>query len=167
MAKTHLLQAVCAVAMLASVPALAQRPEAGATGPNGAPNPEMNQSAAPGNNGANSTSMAPADTSGSPGAMGDHASMDNQSTHRSAMQHPMRGMHGKSEMSQDAAVDQLNDQSLQAARSGQAFNGSSSGGMSSPGAMSNPGASSGGSGSMNDMSGGSMSGNGTTGSGTK
>ena len=40
MKKTHLLQAVCAVAMLAATPALAQRPEAGMTGPTGAPNPE-------------------------------------------------------------------------------------------------------------------------------
>lgn len=62
--------------------------------------------------------------------------------HRSTM------MHGKADTSQDSSVDQLNEQSLQAARSGQAFNAGGSGNTSMQG----------GSGSMNDMSGGSMTG---------
>ena len=56
-------------------------------------------------------------------------------------------MHARNGGSQNGEVDRLNDQSYQAARSGQAFNGSAPGDMSTPS----------GSGSMNDMSGGSMS----------
>jgi hypothetical protein len=84
--------------------------------------------------------------------------------HRSAMGTHSRHMMSSSrtDTSQNAAVDQLNDQSLRAARQGQAFNatgggmqgGGSSGTMNdTSGSMNNP------SGSMNDMSGGSMSGN--------
>jgi hypothetical protein len=49
-------------------------------------------------------------------------------------------MHGKTDTSQDAAVDQLNNQSYRAAQQGQAFSGSgASGGMTAPGTGSAPG----------------------------
>jgi hypothetical protein len=84
------------------------------------------------------TDTAPASTgAGSSGTMSTHS-------HRSAMAgHSTKMMHGKSDSSQDAAVNQLNDQSYQAAQRGQAFGTSNmgSGGMTS--------------GSMNGMPGGS------------
>jgi hypothetical protein len=152
MAKTRLLQAVCTVAILAAAPAFAQtNMPTGDTAAGGAANNPTAHEAMP-----NST-MAPADRMGSPngsmGGMGSHAAMDNHSTHRTAMAHTPGAMHGRSDASQDAAVDQLNEQSFQAARSGQAYNGGGSGGMTAPG----------GSGSMNDMHGGSMPGGGRTG----
>lgn len=111
MTKTHLLQAVCAVAMLAATPALAQRPEAGMTNANGTPNPAAAHPApatgsnAPANDGADSMSMATPN-----GSSGSHYS------HRPAMAHEQSGA-----MSQDAAVNRLNDESYHAAQQGQAF----------------------------------------------
>ena len=106
MARTHLLQAVCTVALLAAGPALAQRPEAGMTNSSGQPNPMAQQNAQ------NST-MTPADNTGT-GAPG---SMEGRATHRSAMTRSMRG----GPNAQDAAVDRLNDQSYQAAQQGQTW----------------------------------------------
>jgi hypothetical protein len=162
MAKTHLLQAVCTVAMLAAVPALAQRPESGMTGPNGAPNPAAQQPMP------NSGSTAPADNAGSastssPGDTGSASTTPSHPKHRSAM---ARSARGHTDRSQDAAVDQLNDQSYQAAQQGQAFSagGAPSGG---PGAMPPSGAMppAGASGGMNGMSGGTTPGSGTPASG--
>jgi hypothetical protein len=147
MAKTRLLQAVCTVAMLAAVPALAQRPESGMTGPGGAPNPAAQQPAPNASSG-----MTPATQDGT----GSSASAESHSTHRSAMGHPTGSMHGRSDRSQDAAVDRLNDQSYQAAQQGQSFG--SGGSDAGPGAMSSPS----GSGSTNGMSGGSMPSQGST-----
>jgi hypothetical protein len=148
MAKMGLLQAVCTVAVMAAVPAFAQtNTQPGDTGMgSSANNPSMHQ-----NMQNNSGSMTPADRMGS-----SDESMGGRSMHRADMGHH-GAMHGKTDMSQDAMVDQLNEQSYQAARSGQAFNGSGS--SSGSGGMTMPNGN--GSGSMNDMSGGSMSGNGS------
>jgi hypothetical protein len=115
MAKARLLQAACAVALLAATPAFAQPTT---TQPNMAPADKMDQTG---------------------------GGMDSHSTHRSAMS-GHSGMHARNDSSQNAAVDQLNDQSFQAAQRGQSFSGSDSG---SSGVMSPA------SGSMNGMSGGS------------
>jgi hypothetical protein len=128
MAKTHLLPAVCTVAMLAAVPALAQTPQTGMTG---------------------SASQGGADAS---------AMHNGHPMHHSAMGHSTGAMHGRSDSSQDAAVDRLNEQSYQAAQQGQSF-----GADAGPGPMSTPGGSSG----MNGMSGRSMPSNVSGGAGTK
>jgi hypothetical protein len=122
MAKTHLLQAVCAVAMLAAVPALAQpqQPVSGMDNANGTPNPAAQRPAS--NN--NSSAMTPADNAGSAGGSSSSASStpaETHATHRSAMAHHT-GMTGRrSDTSQDAAVDQLNEQSYAAAQKGQPY----------------------------------------------
>ena len=153
MLKIRLLQAACTVAMLAAVPAFAQtNTPPGATGSTGAANPVEHQ-AMPGKNSASDSRMAPANK----GGMGASASEEGRAMHRSMMAHPMGGhtmgmKHGQTDSSQDDAVNNLNDQSYQAAQKGQAFGSgasdSGSGGMTKPG----------GSGRMNGMSGGSMSG---------
>jgi hypothetical protein len=134
MAKTGLLPAVCSIAILAASPAFAQTNMPTGDAPAGAPNNRT-------------MPMTPADKMGAShgpmGEMGSHPEMDRHSGHRVAM----GAMHGRSEASQNAAVDQLNEQSYQAARSGQAFNGVGSGAVTAPSA----------SGRMNDMQGGSMS----------
>jgi hypothetical protein len=163
MAKTRLLHAACTVAMLAAVPAFAQSSNtAGQTGSSAMPQTPSGQTATPNTNSygtmSQNNSMAPADQNMETGTTR-HSGM-----HRSAMGTHSRHMMSSSrtDTSQNAAVDQLNDQSLRAARQGQAFNatgggmqgGGSSGTMNdTSGSMNNP------SGSMNDMSGGSMSGN--------
>lgn len=161
MAKTRLLQAVCTVAMLAAMPAFAQSSNtAGQTGSSAMPQTQSGQTATPGTNTygtmSQNNSMAPAnqdmDTSG------------NSSMHHSAMgTHSRHMMHSsRTDTSQDSAVDQLNDQSLRAARQGQAFNATGGSDMQSgaSGSMNDTSGSMGrSSGSMNDMSGGSMSGN--------
>ncbi len=143
MANIRLLQTVCAVAMLAAAPAIAQTrtPVAGMTGPNGQPNPVAdpaasksstaqsgsttstaqsgaNTSMAPANDGANTTSMAPSNSSGTKAS----TATASHSTHRSAMARPVGRMRGQTEKSQDAAVNRLNDESYQSAQQGQAFN---------------------------------------------
>ena len=175
MQKIRLLQAVCTVAMLAAVPAFAQSnmtPDAAGNArmpdtadhqatpgktsmsdskDNMAPmNKATNKtSMAPANDGANKTSMAPAKD-----GLGVSAPEDSHATHRSTMAHSMGMKHGKTTASQDNAVNNLNDQSYQAAQKGEAFGGRGSDAASSD--MAKPS----GSGSMNDMSGGSMSGSG-------
>jgi hypothetical protein len=144
MANTRLLQTICTVAMLAAAAAFAQTDmPTGGTPAGGAPNNPTGHQAMP-NDG------TPADKMGSPngsmGSMGSH--MGRRSTHHRA---EMGAMHGRSEASQDAAVDQLNERSYQAARSGQAFNGSDA--MAAPG----------GSGRMMHMQRGSTSGSGRMG----
>jgi hypothetical protein len=129
MAQARLLQAVCTVALLAAAPAFAQT----ATPPAGAS--ATPRSAAP-------SSMAPAEKMGTSSDSG--ASAD---THRSTMNgHRMGAMHGRTDTSQNAAVDQLNEQSYQAAQNGQAFSVTDSG---SSGTMAPTR-----SGRMNGMSGG-------------
>ena len=161
MAKTRLLHAVCTAAMLAAVPAFAQSNNPpGQTGSSatGMPQTPSGQAATPGAtvpatpNNYGTMSQSGASQSGS--MTPTHQSMDsgsgNPSTmHRSAMgTHSQRMMHSRQQgASQNTAVDQLNDESLRAARQGQAFNGTTGAGM--------PGGSGG---SMNDMSGGSNSG---------
>ncbi len=110
MANTRLLQAICTVAMLAAAPAIAQT------------------DTAPASTGAGNSVNAPTG-SGSSGTMATHS-------HHSAMAgHSGKMMHGRSDASQDAAVNQLNDQSYQAAQRGQAFGASNMGssGMTSGG----------------------------------
>jgi hypothetical protein len=101
MANARLLQAVCAVSMLAAAPAIAQTDTAPAsTGAGNSVNAPV----------ADNTSTG----SGTSGTMSTHS-------HRSAMAgHSSKMMHEKSD-AQDAAVNQLNDQSYQAAQRGQAF----------------------------------------------
>jgi hypothetical protein len=150
MANTRLLQAVCTVAMLAAVPAFAQmNTPPGATGPGGTPNPAAHR-AMPGQTSGSGSSMAPAAKDG----LGTSASDESHATHRSAMAHPMGMKHGRTDASQHDAVNNLNDQSYQAAQKGEAFGGRGSDAASSD--MTKPGGSRG----MNDMSGGSMSGSG-------
>ena len=136
MATTRLLQAVCTAAMLAAVPALAQT-----NTPNTAAQP------APAENGT-------ADTA--PMNQGHAASSGHHMMHHSAMGHSERMMHGRSDTSQNAEVDRLNEQSYQAAQQGQTYSGAGgSGAMMSPGTS---GGSGGGSGAM--MSPGSSGGSG-------
>jgi hypothetical protein len=159
MATTRLLHAACTVAMLAAVPAFAQSSNtAGQTGSSAMPQTQSGQTSTQGANTygtmSQNNSMSPSnqdmDTSGHSG------------THRSA--HSRQMMHSsRTDTSQNAAVDQLNDQSLRAARQGQAFN-ATGGGMQGGGSGTmndTSGSMSGSSGSMNDMSGGSMSGSGS------
>jgi hypothetical protein len=90
---------------------------------------------------------------------GESAMAESHATHHSAMAHPTGAMHSaKSDSSQDASIDRLNDQSYQAAEKGQAF--ASRGTDTGSAGTAKPG-----SGHMNDMSGGSMSG--SSKSGTK
>ncbi|MGD0104715.1 MAG: hypothetical protein ABSC06_11830 [Rhodopila sp.] len=112
MARLRLLEATCTIALLAATPALAQRPEAGMTNPNGQPNPEASQtqqpatgSNAPANDGANTTGMVKPNSS----------AMETHSTRRTAMNH------ARNDTSQDAAVNKLNDESYRASQNGQAF----------------------------------------------
>lgn len=135
MAKLKLVQAACAVALLASAPAFAQsNTEVGATGQGGgAVNPTAHETM-PSNTGGTSMSgdkgnMMPAHGMN---ASGSQAAMDSHSTHRAAMGHMHGMMHGRNDRSQDAAVDQLNEQSYQAAQNGQAFNGSTMSGSTAP-----------------------------------
>jgi hypothetical protein len=158
MLKTRLLQAACTLAMLAAAPAFAQTntPAAGA-GTTATHSPADQQ----GGNASMSdskSSMTPANKDG----MGASAKEGSHATHRSAMAHPAHMMHsGKTDSSQDAAVEDLNNKSYQAAQNGAAM---AAGGTdkASTGSMK-----SGGTGSMNDMSGGSMTGNGSTGNSNK
>jgi hypothetical protein len=156
MLKIRLLQAVCTVAMLASVPAFAQTntPKTSsmpaAAGQQAAPD----KTAAPAK-----TSMAPAEKDGL-GVPG-----HNKGMHRTAMTHRDRAMRsGKTDASQDSAVDKLNEQSYSAAEKGQAFAANGSDKTSTDMMKSS------GSGSMkksgSGMSGSGMSGSGATG-GTK
>ena len=153
MLKIRLLQAVCTVAMLGAVPAFAQSNTRADSAP------PAGQQAMPANTntaGSDSkTSMAPAgkDGLGMPGhGQTMHHTM-HHSMHRSAMTHRDRAMHGsKTDASQDPTVDQLNNQSYQAAQKGQAFTGSGSDTSHE-------------SGDMNKMSGHGMSGHGMSGHG--
>jgi len=155
MAEARLLQAVCAVALLAAAPAFAQQTttQPATTGAGNSVNaPVMHDQTGAGRIGAGTTAqsnMAPAenmDRTG--GGMGSH------STHHAAMS-GRSGMHARADNSQNAAVDQLNEQSYQAAQRGQSFSGTDTGasGTMAPGSSGTmtPGSS----GSMSDMSGGS------------
>ncbi len=91
MAKSHLLQTVCAVALLAAAPAFAQtNMPTGATGPGGAPNDPT---------GVTAPEQPPV------------------ATHHRAM----HAMHARNNLPGDAAIDRLNQQSYDAARNGQTF----------------------------------------------
>jgi hypothetical protein len=122
MAQPRLLQSVCAVALMAAAPAFAQTSTQPAdTGPNNSVNAPAMHSAAPPASG-----IAPAEH------MGTHAD-----SARSHAMHHMAMNHGRSrsDTSQNAAVDQLNDQSLQAAQRGQAFGMSDMTGTTGPTTM--------------------------------
>jgi hypothetical protein len=150
MVRTRLLQAVCTVAMLAAVPALAQNSDTN-TGMSGAPGAGTPPAPTGGN-----SNMAPADNAGSMG--------EGHAAHRSKMGHG--SMHSsKGANAQDAEVDRLNEQSYQAAQRGQAFSATGSSGGS--GAMMAPNGAGKGSGApMMPMSNppGAMNGYGTPGS---
>ncbi len=120
MAQSRLLQAVCTAALLAAAPAFAQQTT---TPPAGA---------APTAPAAHDGTMAPGGKMGSMDGTG--SSMGHHRMHRSAMRdHSTGAMHGgRSDTSQDAVVDQLNNQSYQAAQQGQAFSSAGSGGMMAP-----------------------------------
>jgi hypothetical protein len=136
MAKARLLQAVCTVALLAAAPAFAQQTttQPATTGADNSVNAPVTHDQTPPRPTAQSN-MAPAEKME---GMGSH------SMHHSAMSGPS-SMHARNDRSQNSAVDQLNDQSYQAAQRGQSFSAADSG---SSGSMS-PAPS----GSMNDMSG--------------
>ncbi len=142
MSKIRLLQAVCTIAMLSAAPAFAEDIHSGVARI-GQP-PDVTAQNTPAQND-NAPAMTPSDQSsgnvGQPGMNG--SGMNGTDTMRSsgAMPHTRGAMRGTSDSSQSAEVDRLNEQSLNAARNGQAFNGSGGGASS---------------GSMNDMSGGTM-----------
>ena len=102
MANARLLQAICTVAMLAAAPAIAQT------------------DTAPASTGTGNSVNAPAADNTSTGS-GSSGTMSTHSHHSAMAGHSSKMMHGKSDASQDAAVNQLNDQSYQAAQRGQAF----------------------------------------------
>jgi len=140
MLKTRLLQAACTVALLAAAPAFAQT----ATPPAG-----MAAGSASGQD------TGPAKTS-MPTTMAPASKDTMHPMHHSAMNHSGHMMHaGKAGASHESTTDSLNDKSYQAAQNGQPASVGTD--KSSTGMMK-----SGGSGSMNDMSGGSMTGNGAT-----
>jgi hypothetical protein len=159
MLKIRLLQAVCTVAMLGAVPAFAQSnmPQSNMHGSAAAP---AGQQAMPDNN---KGSAANGDTASSDGL---GVSGHGQKSHRMAMTHRDRAMHSssKTDTSQDSTIDQLNNQSYQAAQQGQTFAGNGSGNMS--GGASSGMSNSGGSGSMSNMSGSGSSPNSMSGSGS-
>jgi len=107
MANARLLQAVCTVAMLAAAPAIAQT------------------DTAPASTGAGNSVNAPAADNSSTGN-GSSGMMNTHSHHGAMAGHSGKMMHGKGDSSQDAAVNQLNDQSYQAAQRGQSFGTSNS-----------------------------------------
>jgi hypothetical protein len=129
MLKMSLLHAVCGVALLASVPAFAENPGGGLVSTTGVLNPEAQQPTsgplAPQNNGANAASMA--------SLRAEDGSSEKRGTkafgksgrdfaaiaHKHPMHHEATG--GKTDSSQDAAIDHLNDQSFKAATQGEAF----------------------------------------------
>ena len=159
MAKTRLLQAVCTIALLAAAPAFAQQTETptGATGPNGAPNPveqpskhaatptaspktaasNTNPGMAPANNGANSTSMVNETNKNDTGKSAREE--EGHSTRHAAMERPMHAMHSRTDTSQDAMINRLNDQSYKAAEQGQTFSANGSDLSTPPGPMSHDG----------------------------
>lgn len=141
MTKARLLQAVCAVALLASAPVFAplafaqsdtQAEDTGANNKVNAPVADTGAGSTP------QSTMSPA----SRGTM--HHSM--MGSHSTSM------MHAGNSRSQDAAVDDLNDRSFRAAQQGQSFSAANSG----SGAMTAPGMSSGGSMPANSGDNGSM-----------
>ncbi len=142
MAKARLLQAVCAVALMAAAPAFAQtttQPADTSTG--GSVNAPVKHDASAPNGATSQPKAAPAEKMGSTGGSGSSASMSSQPSHHVAMSSRSSGsMHGRTDSSQNSTVDQLNDQSYQAAHSGQAYSVS---GMGASGSA------------MHDMSGGS------------
>jgi hypothetical protein len=112
MAKARLLQVACSVAMLAASPVFAQNnTQTGDAAAGGAANAPATHDAMPG-------SMAPAST----GPAGSEEPMHKMAHHHGGA---MRG--SKGDRSQDAMVDRLNEQSLQAAQQGQSFSVSGSG----------------------------------------
>jgi hypothetical protein len=100
MAKIHLLQAVCAVALFGAVPAFAQTNPASGS-----------HEAMP------SDKMAKAEPVKAEPEKADHATAKHEATEHHAVHA------SKADTSQDAAVDTLNDKSYQAAQGGQAFTG--------------------------------------------
>jgi hypothetical protein len=148
MAKARLLQAVCTVALLAAAPAFAQQTTTSPadTGPgNSVNNPVAHDTTTP----RAQSNMAPAEKMDSTSGGGSSAAVGSHATHHAMMGHSTGGMHARTDGSQNSAVDQLNDQSFQAAQRGQSFSSSDTG---APGTMTPAG-----SGSLNDMSGGSSS----------
>jgi hypothetical protein len=110
MNSTRLMATVCGFAMLAAVPALAQY-NAAHPGADSERSTDMTQSA-----------PSTGHRNGAAGSMqGEHNTMM-QDEHRQSM----RGR-GQDDTSQNAEVDRLNEQSLQAAQQGRAFNGSGRG----------------------------------------
>lgn len=137
MTKARLFQAVCAAALLAAAPAFAQQTT---TQPadTGAGN-SVNAPVGGGQSGSMAQSnMAPSsNTTGTMGGSGYSTSADSQSTGRSTMRSHASGMtHARTDNSQDATVEELNAQSLQAAQRGQAFSATDTG---SGGSMSSGG----------------------------
>jgi len=159
MAGFRLLQATCTIALLAATPALAGRPEAGMTNASGQANPEDTQarqpatgSQAPANSGANTTGMVKPDS----------RATEPQPAHRPAMNQSASVTHERTDSSQDAAVNKLNDESYQASQNGETFRVS----RNDSGAAPVHGASDA-SGSTNGTSGGPMPSNVSGGSGAK
>jgi hypothetical protein len=145
MANARLLQAVCTVALLAAAPAFAQQTTT-QPGDTGAGNPVAPTPPRP----RAQSNMAPAEKMDSTSGGSSSAAAGSHSTHHAAMMgHSGGGMHARTDSSQNSAVDQLNDQSFQAAQRGQSFSSSDTG---TSGSMMPAG-----SGSMGGMSGGSSS----------
>jgi hypothetical protein len=137
MRKTPLLQAICTVALLAAAPAFAQ-----------------------------STPPAPTDNSGNAPGGGAPTAQETQPKHPSGTMHRRSAKRsGRTDTSQNEAVDRLNDQSYQASQRGETFSGggadTGSAGTARPAAPSDMGNMPGG--SSGSMQGGSMSGSDATG----
>jgi hypothetical protein len=138
MTKRNWLLAACATGLLAGGPVLAQQTQTspqpgGATtqAPTGGPTQQSPTAGA-----TNGSMNQPAGTQANTG------SANTESANPSPMHANSRPMHtarrGRTDTSQNAEVDRLNDESYQAAQQGKAFNFGSSGGSSTSPSTSNP-----------------------------
>lgn len=139
----RLLAAVCGVTLMAAVPALAQTASGGAATPGSAPSAGMSGSSM----GAPPATSTPSGHStgsmtGNSGMANRHGTADSMDRHDNQMSSGMQderntthanrqSMHGSNRSDdQTAAVDRLNERSLDAARQGKEFSASGSGGSS-------------------------------------
>lgn len=141
MAKLGLLHTVCAVALLAATPVLAQsNTETGATGVGGRTVAPTTHEAMPGDS-SGSAGMGtnkPLRATGGSSDGSTHSMMRNHPAHHGGAGMGMHAaMHPRNQANaQNTAVDMLNDQSYQAAQKGQAFGGSPAAtGMDKSGSM--------------------------------
>jgi hypothetical protein len=153
----HLLVATCALGLLAAGPVLAQnetKPADGATmGQPSGSQPSMNKPSGAQSNNAGSMNNGSGMNANSGSADQSGMQADSGSMNKS-MHKPMHTAHnGKSDTSQNARVDELNDQSYQAAQQGRSFTVGDTGSGSSMNTPSSSGSSGMNSASPSDSSG--------------